>query len=855
MKRLSNWLALLACAMLLAACGGGGGSPGSVSGTAGGNSPTMAIGFVNASGQAANTTTNASLLTAKVALTDGNGHALSNVLVTFTTNKDLAVFSPSAGTSLTDANGIASMTLVPASGTASGAAALNVSAAIGAATLTGSANFNVVTVAAPQANISVGLINSGGQSSNTLSNTSPLTAVAVVTDAAGHAVANALVNFTGDDNLIALSPTNGTSLTNANGVATALLSAKSNAANGASTLTASASIGGSDISSRVNFTVQASTVRSANITLAFFNASGQPSTSVTSAAPLTAKARVLDGSGLPVAAARVVFATDSTLALFSPSNGSALTDVNGYASVTLRPASLAASGAGTVIAGTSVNNVGLAPAIANYSIGDAQLTLSAVRLSPATIPAYGSSVVSIDVLSAGVKYADQQMNVNFTSACVAAGKASFAAIVPTNGGTATGVFRDLGCANNDVITASVDGVSRASSATIAIGVPAAASIQFVSAVPIDKSIVIKGQGGITRTETATLKFKVFDIFNNPLPGKLVTFSKTASNVDVTLNKLSDSTDQNGEVITTVNSGTTPTTFRIVASLGGGVSTLSDSIVVTTGQPVQKAMSLTPTIANFEGWTYDSGTTVPATNINILLADNFGNPVADGTPVAFQTNMGAVGSSSKGACNTVNGGCSVDFRSQQPRLPLPNSPITPCNSRSGGSNDATRIGVATVCASTPDNASVLFSKIALFFSGSVANNVYMNGSDTPLSPGGVVDLGPIAAGKSLTFQLQINDINNNPMPAGSLVEMVSVFNANAIGVSPKTVPNIIPHSSSADDITGNTISGNQGSYHNVSVGSTLSATCTGPLDASFVVTVTTPRGTVTPFGFKAQMTCP
>ena len=63
---------------------------------------------------------------------------------------------------------------------------------------------------------------------------------------------------------------------------------------------------------------------------------------------------------------------------------------------------------------------------------------------------------------------------------------------------------------------------------------------------------------------------------------------------------------------------------------------------------------------------------------ILLADQSGNPVADGTPIVFQTNLGAIGSSDKGGCNTVNGGCAVDFRTQAPRFPTKNQPATPCN---------------------------------------------------------------------------------------------------------------------------------------------------------------------------------
>jgi hypothetical protein len=590
----------------------------------------------------------------------------------------------------------------------------------------------------------------------------------------------------------------------------------------------------------------------ASMVFSFVDVNGQASTAVTSAAPLTARVAVKDAAGKAVVNALVTFATDNALAILSPSSGTTLTDANGIASVTLRPASLAVSGAGKMTASVTIAGNTVAGE-SNYMIGATALTLSALTLAPNQIAAYGSTTVSVDVLAGGVKYADR-LNIAFSSACVAAGKATFAASVPTNNGTAQAVYRDQGCANNDVISASVVGAANASTATLAIAAPAAASVQFASATPTDKSIVIQGQGGLLRTETAILTFKVFDIFNHPLPNQPVTFSIVPGTSDVVLNKSLDSTDANGEVITTVNSGSTPTTFRVQALLGNGTSTLSDSIVVTTGLPVQAAFSLSVTKANVEGWSYDSGTTIPASIINILLADHFGNPVTDGTPVVFQTNLGAVGSSSKGGCNTSNGGCSVDFRTQNPRVAAVNSPATPCNTgNAGSSNDSTRVGLATVCASTTDGNSTVFSKIAIFFSGSVASNVFLDGQATRLS--GVTDLGQVGANDSKTFALQINDINFNPMPVGTTVAVSSLFNATLVGVAPATVPNIFPHSITADDITGANVTGNQGSTHVFTIGSTQPKPCVSALTGTFNVNITTPLGLSSTYPFTLAFTCP
>ena len=600
----------------------------------------------------------------------------------------------------------------------------------------------------------------------------------------------------------------------------------------------------------------------AAVTVAFVNASGQASNALSGATPLTVRATVLDAAGKPVPNALVAFATDSNLAVFSASAGTALTDANGVATMTMRTANLSASGAGKVTVTATVGETTLSGS-ANYSVGATALTLSNVVVSPASISAYGTTEVSVDLLANGAKYTGQQVNVNFSSACAAAGKATLASTVATNNGTARATYRDLGCGNNDVITVSSDAAQTPVTATLAIAAPAAASVQFVSAAPSDQSIVIQGQGGINRSETATLKFRVIDVFDRPLAGKQVNFSVSPAGV-VRLNKTADSTDQNGEVITTVNSGTVPTSFRVTATLPGtasngrpDISTSSDSIVVTTGQTTQRALSLSVTNPNPEGWRFDSGAVEPATVFNILLADQFGNPVADGTPVVFQTNMGAIGSSNRGGCLTENGGCSVDFRTQNPRVPLPNLPATPCNTGSDArvSADSTRPGVATICASTTDGVTTQFQKAAIFFSDAAVRNVYLNGATTPLNLSAATTLSAVSSSAGKVFRLQLNDINNNPLPSGTKVEVASLNNASVVDVLPAEVPKIFPHSSSGDDPTGNIISGPQGSTHTFTLRSPNATNCTVSTQATFNVIVTTPNDFVTVIPFQFTFTCP
>lgn len=596
------------------------------------------------------------------------------------------------------------------------------------------------------------------------------------------------------------------------------------------------------------------------VSLALLGAGGQASNSLSGATPLTVQATVKDASGKPMKEELVTFGTDASLGVFSPSAGTALTDDQGVARITLNAASLAAGGAGKVTATVNANGTTIVGE-RNYQVGATTLSFGKLNATRTAIQAYDSTDLSVEVLAAGVPYTGRA-TVNFTSACVAAGKATLAASVSTTSGVARTVYRDMGCANDDIITVTADGVSVPATTALKIAPPNAASVQFVSADPVGKSIVIQGQGGINRTETATLKFRVFDTFGNPLPRRAVKFTVSAPTL-VHLNKSSDSTDENGEVITTVNSGTVATSFRVFATLPDtatatqpDISTTSDSIVVTTGLPVQRAFSLSAAKFNLEGWTRDSTPTTPATTVQVMIADSFGNPVPDGTPVVFQTNMGSIGSADKGGCNTVNGGCSVDFRTQEPRVPVKNQPATPCNTGTGPgvSDDSTRPGLATICASSTDGTNTIFGRIGLFFGGSSAAKVFLDGATTPLG-NGVTDLGTVKALDSKVFVLQLNDVNLNPLPFGTRVEVSNLVNVSAAAVVPATVPNIFPHTLGGDDITGVNVSGAQGSRHTFSISNPAGKDCTAPVTATFNVTVTSPGEVVTTIPFKLAFSCP
>ena len=397
-----------------------------------------------------------------------------------------------------------------------------------------------------------------------------------------------------------------------------------------------------------------------------------PSTGAsTNQVPAIARAIVRDAAGVAVPNAVVTFTSDKSIASLVPTSGTALTDATGTATVQLNAASLSAAGAATINAAsqvaTSTGTVAVTGQIA-FSVGAASVTITGFTFGTNPLSAFGTTSVSVTVNSNGVPVTTAQ-TVTFSSPCATSGKAVLTTSVLTGtGGVATASYRDNGCGGNDVVTASVSGLATTSS-TLAVAVPQAGSIQFVSSTPT--SITLKGTGGAGLQETSQVVFKVVDTGGNPLStSQTVSFSLSTSvggitfaNGQVTSTATSDPTT--GQAVVTVQAGTVSTPVRVLATTtAGGVTltTQSDQLTISTGIPTQPNFSVSATTNNIEGWDYDGTTSV----LTARLADHFGNPVPDGTAVTFITEGGSIGNNGLGACTTTQGACTATFTSQNLR---------------------------------------------------------------------------------------------------------------------------------------------------------------------------------------------
>lgn len=393
------------------------------------------------------------------------------------------------------------------------------------------------------------------------------------------------------------------------------------------------------------------------------DSSGAQTTSIAGGQTATIKATVTLDSGQPAANALVTFtAGTSGMVVFDPANGAVTTDANGLAVIKLRSASTTSAGA-VAITATSVDAAGkTTTANVNLSFGAAPLTVGTLSLVPAptsALPAFNTVALNIPLTSGG-QPATAATGLSMTSLCVGDGTATLVPGTLSNG-IQLATYTNNGCLRGtDVITVSAGN----SSQTINVPVAAAniGSIAFSGSSLSGSSIVLKGSGGQGRSESAQLTFKVVDQHGNGLAGVDVDFTPTTTTGGLSVTPTRATTDASGNVATMVSSGTIPTPVRVSATATRNnvtVSGLSDTLTVSTGLPIQRNMSMSADKYNIEGGNYDG----IVANVTVRLADQYNNPVSDGTAINFVSEGGAVGSSAQGACTTLGGACTVQLTSQ------------------------------------------------------------------------------------------------------------------------------------------------------------------------------------------------
>lgn len=291
---------------------------------------------------------------------------------------------------------------------------------------------------------------------------------------------------------------------------------------------------------------------------------------------------------------------------------------------------------------------------ADGSFDNGVLDMTAVPLS-----AGGSTTVAANIVDDDRRPYLEEVEIRFTSTCTARGVAEIDSPVATAGSRATTLYTARGCSGQDVITAEaeIEGDIIRASSPIQVASANVGQVEFVRAEP--EVLALRNTGSADRPENANVTFRVVGTDGSPRRDELVNFSAQPTGGDIGIFPESAVTDSQGLVNTRVRAGRLPTPFRVVANIPSlNIGTQSSLISIGTGIPHQDGVSLAQTVSNPEAWNYD-GVEVEYT---ARLADQFGNPVADGTRVNFIAEGGQI----EQTCIVENGACSVTWTSSNPR---------------------------------------------------------------------------------------------------------------------------------------------------------------------------------------------
>lgn len=284
----------------------------------------------------------------------------------------------------------------------------------------------------------------------------------------------------------------------------------------------------------------------------------------------------------------------------------------------------------------------------------------ALSLGIETISSGGSTGVSGTLVDSSGSLVNESYDVEFTSTCVENDQATINTPRSSIDGEFQTTYSASGCSGSDTIEATValsEEETITATASVQIEPADLGSISFLSADP--QNIGLRGMGGAGRTETSLVSFQVRDVTGAGIQGRDVNFSLSTAVGGIELTSDSATSDEEGNVSTTIVAGTVPTPVRVNAEVANtGISTQSELVTISTGIPEDNGVSLSADCWNVEALDED-GVDITLT---MRLRDRFSNPVPDGTQVQFSSEGGLVESS----CVTEDSACTVTWTSQNPR---------------------------------------------------------------------------------------------------------------------------------------------------------------------------------------------
>jgi len=617
----------------------------------GSGAPTLNLSVIDSAGNATTTVTYNGGQRIRALYKDAANAPIANKAVTFSVTKGAAGTVLAVTSAVTDSNGIAYVDVSSSGQTAAGAATVSATAG----TTTSTVDFAVSAQGSDV--LTVTLVSSADVSISSATYGGGQRIKAVFTSVSGKPKAGALVSFTISSSAGAALAAS-SAVTNDNGVAYVDVGPTSAASVGAATVTGWVG----NVVGVVNFSITATSVGAPTLNLAVVNSANTASVDTVSfggGQKLKFTYKKADGV-TPMAGTRVTFAITAGASLVSLPTDSALTGVDGVATVIVNTTSATAVGAATATASV-VTSAGTASTYVDFAVAATPVTLGALQFGSTNLAASATTSVSIGA-SANASPASA-IPVSLSADC---GSLSPAIALTSGSGLASSTYSSVksdgtSCSGTVKVTATASGTTQTGDITVAS--PVASSVNFVSASP--SAIYVQGSGSTTQS---MLQFRVLDGTGLPYANASVTATITTNPGGVGLgaaNSVSDlslQSDSLGYVKFTIYAGTLPGPVQVKVKLSETAYAYSNNITVQSGPPAQDRLSLSVGTFNIEGQNID-GTT---TSLSVRVADRQGNAVPDGTVINFTSSGGQVQPSC--ATTRTNGisGCSVTFSSQAPK---------------------------------------------------------------------------------------------------------------------------------------------------------------------------------------------
>lgn len=367
--------------------------------------------------------------------------------------------------------------------------------------------------------------------------------------------------------------------------------------------------------------------------------------------------KVTDQNGQPVSGSLVTFSGENVT--FETSNATVLSNVEGIATIAIRPTDATKTGIYKISAKAEFSNNTAQTSDTFVSVEALKTKFSNLVLDKSSIDAGDSVKITLNTVDIATNVSQNNVQVNFTSDCgtfkdsnVSSNQGNVETTytsISEGGQLCTGTQKIYITANNGTTTSSVN----------------------VNINPIKANSIVYSSGavklGALSSGSSTSGKVEFTVFSNNLPAKnqdvLVELVNSPNDLSfislLNRNPKTIKTNDEGKIIVDVFPGSLPGPVEIKATLvtDSSVTALTKDVSVATGRITQNGLSLSVTKNSLQ-WDVDGD----QATIVARLRDRVGNKVPDGTVISFVTEGGSITPN----CSTRDGECNVVLQTQNPR---------------------------------------------------------------------------------------------------------------------------------------------------------------------------------------------